>query len=136
MKREYKKFYEVDTYFLKPPTNINNTINNINNHLDYNKKVIDILGQKKINKLKNTLSKLLNNNYNNYDKYYNIDFIELFNMVWRFVECYEPECMCIFFNNIIGIENFDNAYTKIFRIYHFYKTHMKDKDDIFIHNLI
>lgn len=136
MKSQFKKFYDIDTFFLKPPTNIYNTINNIKKQINYNKEVKDILGENKISKLKNTLIHIQNPEFKSYDKYYEIDFLELLNMTWRFVQYYEPECMCIFLESLIDINKMRNNHTRIYKIYGFYKVHMLDKDDLFTINLI
>ena len=91
MKSQFKKFYDIDTFFLKPPTNIYNTINNIQKHLNYNTEVRNILGEKKISKINNSLIYIQNPEFKSYDKYYEIDFLELLNMTWRFVQYKEPE---------------------------------------------
>jgi hypothetical protein len=136
MKNQFKYFYNIDTFFLKPPTNINNTIKNIKKHLNFNNEIIKILGEKKISSIKKSLNHLSNPNFNGYDKYFEVDFIELLNLTWRFVQHYEPECMCLFFESLNNIENIKHNHTKTYRIYNFYKVHMLDKDDLFIMNLI
>lgn len=136
MKNQFKRFYNIDTFFLKPPTNIYNTINNIKKNLNYNKEIVDILGDNKINKIKNSLNYIQYPEFKSYDKYYEIDFLELLNMTWRFVQYYEPECMCIFLETLIDIDKMRNNHTRIYRIYGFYKVHMMDKDDLFTVNLV
>lgn len=136
MKNQFKHFYDIDTFFLKPPTNIYNTINNINKHLDYNNDVKKILGDRKISIIKKSLNTISSSKYNSYDEYFDIDFTELLNLTWRFVQHYEPECMCLFFESLINIDKIKNNHTKIYRIYNFYKVHMLDKDDLFTINLI
>ena len=136
MKNQFKRFYDIDTFFLKPPTNIYNTINNIKKNLNYNKEIVDILGDNKIKKIKNSLNYIQYPEFKSYDKYYEIDFLELLNMTWRFVQYYEPECMCIFLETLIDIDKMRNNHTRIYRIYGFYKVHMMDKDDLFTVNLV
>ncbi len=136
LKNEFDKLYDLDNSFLLPPLSTTNTINEMIFRLKHDKTLIQNIYSKNIKKIMNNLNQLLVYKNIYYSKILNIDFATLLSLTWRFVKHYDPECLALFYENFIDIDKSTNFEIHIKSIYHYYKMHMEDKDDLFTINLI
>lgn len=136
LKSEFDKLYELDNSFLLPPLSISNTINEMTFRLKYDNLLIQNIYAKNIQNINASLNQLLLYKTFYYSKVLDIDFASLLSLTWRFVKHYEPECLAIFYEHFLNINNTKDIEPYVINIYHYYKMHMTDKDDLFTLNLI
>ena len=136
LKNEFDKLFELDNSFLLPPLSIKNTIKEMLFRLKYDNQLIQNLYSKNINSINYNLNQLLTYKDYHYSKVFEIDFSSFVSLIWRFAKHYEPECLAIFYENFINIDTNTDIENHTKNLYHYYKMHLEDKDDIFTLNLI